>query len=327
MSSKKIICLLSTFVLILSLLSGCGISSNDSNAKIKIFLSANNDTDTFQSSFIDSATKTASSNHDDLSVAYAKGKIDTQIDQIKEAASKKYDVIICIPVDPTTALQIEAAAGDIPIIFYNTKPSERVLEKGKYIYVASDEYQAGKLQAEYALDQLKDKKELNVVIMMGEKGHSGTIGRTEAIKDTLKKSKKTIHYNFVDYANWSTDTAKDMFDLFLQTKQKYDVVFCNNDSMALGVIEALKDNSIDPSSVPVLGVDATKDGCKAISDGNMAFTVFQDAAGQATAAINAAKALASNTSLSSVKYATKNQLYVYVPFEKVTSENVSKYLK
>lgn len=328
MSSKKIIRLFTAFILVLSLFSGCGANSNHSNSgNIKVFLSANNNNDTFQNSFIDSATSNASTSNVTLSTSYAKGSVDTQIQQIKDAASKGYSAIICIPVDPSTALQIEAAAGNIPIVFYNTKPSEKVLEKGKYIYVASDENEAGTLQAKYALDKLKDKKEINVVILMGEKGHSGAIGRTEAVKTALKKSGKKINYTFVDYANWSTDTAKEMFDMFLRTNQKYDVVFCNNDSMALGVIESLKANSIDPSSIPILGVDATKDGCKAISDKTMAFTVFQNAAGQASAAIDSAKVLALGKSLSSVKYATADQLYVYVPFEAVTSANVSKYMK
>ena len=51
-----------------------------------------------------------------------------------------------------------------------------------------------------------------------------------------------------------------MFNIFLKTGKQYDAISFNNDAMALGVIEALK-NMEYPEDVPVLGVDATAKGC------------------------------------------------------------------
>ena len=68
-------------------------------------------------------------------------------------------------------------------------------------------------------------------------------------------------------------------------------LFRNNDAMALGAIEAMNSVGIDPASVPIVGVDATVDGCQAIKEGTMAMTVFQDAEGQGVAAMKSAQNL------------------------------------
>mgnify|MGYP002538283215 CR=1 FL=1 len=67
-----------------------------------------------------------------------------------------------------------------------------------------------KLQAEYVLDKMASKDEINVVIFKGEKNHSATKGRTEALKTAFKNSGKKVNIVFEDYADWSTDKAAEM---------------------------------------------------------------------------------------------------------------------
>ena len=86
------------------------------------------------------------------------------IDVYKRQVDGGYDVILCNPVDTDTALQLQLAAGDLPIVFFNSCPSDDRLEAGKYVFVGSNEAEAGGYQAEYILDKYKDQDEINVAI-------------------------------------------------------------------------------------------------------------------------------------------------------------------
>lgn len=308
-------------------LGGCqaGSTGGDTavNGKgVKIYVSLSQ-ADAFRNTLIDAAKKTAEASGAEIVVYDAENSIENQVAQIKQAVAEDYDAIMCGPVDADTALELEALAGDIPIVFYNSCPDASVLEPDKYIYVGSDEGVAGQYQAEYILDQMSDKDEINVVLLKGPKNHSATKGRSEEFKNTLKASGKKINVAFEDNADWEQGIAEDYFDLFLQTGKQFDAVVCNNDTMALGVIDSCKKNGI--SGVPVLGIDATADGCAAIQAGDMAFTVYQSGSGQGEAAVKAAIALGSGGTTQGMEGLSDDGLYVWVPFEKVDSSNVADY--
>lgn len=177
-------------------LGGCqaGSTGGDTavNGKgVKIYVSLSQ-ADAFRNTLIDAAKKTAEASGAEIVVYDAENSIENQVAQIKQAVAEDYDAIMCGPVDADTALELEALAGDIPIVFYNSCPDASVLEPDKYIYVGSDEGVAGQYQAEYILDQMSDKDEINVVLLKGPKNHSATKGRSEEFKNTLKASGKKI---------------------------------------------------------------------------------------------------------------------------------------
>lgn len=257
-------------------------------------------------------------------VGYAENSIETQVAQIKEAADNS-NVILCGPVSADVVSELEAAAKDTPIVFINNAPNDEHLEKDRYIYVASDEYMAGQYQAEYILEHFADKDEINVAILKGPKDASGAIGRTNGLKRTLKASGKKINYVFEDYANWSTDTAREFMEMFLKTGNPVDCVAANNDDMALGAVTAFENADYDTQSVLFLGVDASANGCQAIVDGRMDFTVYQPMASQIAAAVEAAVKMANDESIEDMECATEDGKYILLPFEKVDIGNVAQY--
>ena len=247
---------------------------------------------------------------------YAEQSAEQQVAQVKEAKSQGYTAVICRLIDVDTALQVERAADGLPVIFVNNCPDEGYLKADEYIYVASNESVAGSYQAQYVLDKLSGKSEINVMILQGEKTHSATKGRTEAAKRVLNESGKKINYLFQEY-----------FEIFNSTGRTVDCVISNNDSMAVGAIAGMEACGIDPATIVVCGVDATADACRLVKEGKMDFTVCQNAVNQANAAVDVAVLLSAGKSIKDYAGTSDTGCQVWVDFEKVDAANVDKYIK
>lgn len=316
-----------TVALAAVMLTGCGQKDTaDVSGKDMKILMTISQIDTFRGTLAEAAMETAEKAGGKVEVVEAGGSIEVQVQQIRDAAQNGYDAVLCCPVSADTAVELEAVAGDMPIIFMNSQPKDKRLEANKSMFVGSDEGVAGKLQAEYILERFGAEDEINIVLIKGERNHSATDGRTDAFKEALADSGKKINIVFEDCADWSDVKAAEMFEVFLSIGVPFDAVVCNNDAMALGVIAKCKENGIDLSKIPVLGIDATADGCQAIVDGDMAFTVYQSARGQGEAGVKVAMALANGQGAeASGLTPSEDGKYVWVPFEKVDSGNVAEY--
>lgn len=243
-----------------------------------------------------------------------------QQEQVRTFALKGYDAIIVNLVDTSTAETIIAEAGDTPIIFINRRPVDELLVANKYAYVGSQEYDAGKMQAEFLAKFFADKadKTLNYVLFMGQLGLENTNERTRSVKEELQKAGFTLNKVFEDTAEWDRSKAMDKMQTILGTGEAFDVVICNNDEMALGCIEALKAAGVDLSKIPVVGIDATDMACESVKSGEMAATVFQNASEQGRVAMEYAIKAAKGESF---------DIFGWVPFEPVSAENVANYMK
>jgi inositol transport system substrate-binding protein len=312
----------------LGLFTGCGSSGSgkSSGKNAKIYVIFTDEDDAYRKLLYNGLKSSAEKEKVTIKFENCGNDVNNQVEAARKAKKGGYDAIICRLADASTAPQIELAAGGLPVIYVNNQPDESALKADKYIFAASDENQAGKYQAEYVMNKL-NKKEMNIVIMEGEKGHSGAEARTASVKENLKDAGVKANVVFMDFANWSDDEAEHKMDLFLRTGHSIDAVFCNNDTMALGVVKSLQSHGLSTKDIPVVGVDATSDGCQSIKDGGMQFTVFQNAKGQAAKAIELARDLGQGKKVDSVKGVTENGKFAWVPFEKVDSSNVDDYMK
>lgn len=248
-----------------------------------------------------------------LSVYDASNDIQQQINHVQTCANDGFDAMIVNLVDSNSTQEIINAAGDMPIVFVNRYPEESLLQENKYVYVGSDENQAGQLQAEYIESIFPDKKELDVVMLMGVLGIPTQVLRTDSVKDKLTADGWTLNMVFEDAADWDRAKAMDKMQQFLGTGKTYDVIIANNDDMALGALEALIGAGVT-AFPPLVSIDANQEAREAIKAGQMGASVFQDADGQGERSLACAVALLEGKDV---------EILNWIPFQLVTKDNVS----
>ena len=248
----------------------------------------------------------------ELTVVDAGGDAAKQLQQVETFISKKVDAIIMQPQEQeacSPAIDKAKAAG-IPIINCN---SLTITEPDAY--VGSNDSESAEIAMTYIAEQLGGKG--NVLMMHGHPGQTAEVKRTEGAMDILAQNPDMTLLD-EQTADWDRAEAMTLMENWIQAYgDQINAVFCQNDEMALGALNALvqagkKDN------VLVVGVDAIDDALQSVKDGKMDATVYQDCKGQAEGAIEAAYKLAKGESV---------EKEILIPFILVTTENVDEYLK
>ena len=100
-------------------------------------------------------------------------------------------------------------------------------------------------------------------------------------------------------------------------------IYINSRKSVLGFYEKLGYTETD---IPAfLGIDGTDEGLEAVLEEKMAATVYNDKEGQARAIAKLSAALVIGKEAEEIKFTNEN--YIYLPYSKVTKENVHEYLK
>ncbi|MFV0360743.1 substrate-binding domain-containing protein [Tropicimonas sp.] len=244
-----------------------------------------------------------------------------QLNQVSNFLASGVDGIIVTLADTSAAPGITQAAetAGTPLVYVNMTPVNVDNLPDDEVYVGSDELEAGRLGAEEACRILREqgRTEAGAYILMGDLAHDGATKRTQAVRDVLGTDECSF-ITIVDAqsALWLRTTALDVMTNWLTTGASFDVVFANNDEMAIGAIQAMRSAGIDKDEVIVVGVDATQDGLAAMAAGELDVTAFQNVHGQATGAVDALVALTKGEDIARI---------THIPFELVIPENMDAY--
>ena len=259
----------------------------------------------------------------------------TQNEQVDRFLERGYDVICVNIVDRTAAAVIidKAQAAGVPVIFFNREPVEEDLRRWKHAYyVGLPAGDAGILQGELVLDAWRSHEEaldrngdgvLQYVMLEGEPGHQDALLRTEYCISTLTGAGVATEKLASDAANWQRgQAAVRMHQWLREYGADIEVVFANNDDMALGAIDACTEAGLDKDTMPfIVGVDATPPALEALREGTLKGTVRNDATGLAENIMGLAVSLSAGGEPSQNVTLTDGS-YVWLHYEAVTAESL-----
>ena len=251
----------------------------------------------------------------------------TQSNQIDAFIADGVDLLIINPVNSSSAESItdKVVAANIPLVYVNREPSEdeekRWEDNGWNVtYVGCDARQSGTMQGEIIADLGLDTIDKNgngkvdYIMIEGDPENVDAKYRTEFSVKALEDAGLEVNCLSDQVGNWQQDQAQQIVANALgQYGNDVEVVFCNNDAMALGALQAIQSaGRTVGTDIYLVGVDALSEALEDVLAGTMTGTVFNDHFSQSHSAADAA-----------INYITGagNDHYIGCDYVKVTKDN------
>ena len=346
---KRFVIFLAFFSLIAVLFVSCNTTKSD---KPNIGITIYKFDDNFMSivrNRIDSFAKDMGEDKLIYSIQDGQGDQSKQNDLIDQFLTKGATALALNMVEPASASVVisKAQLKNVPIVFFNREPdvSEMATYANAY-YVGAKARQSGTFEGEIVAeywtthpdaDKNKDGK-LQYVMILGDPANTDAKYRTEYSIKAVEEAGIEVEKLAEDTAMWQTGEAQNKMQAWLSKfGDKIEVVFANNDAMAIGAINALKAAGYFTGGkyMPVVGVDAIPEALDALDNGILLGTVLNDADKQGEATFDLAYTLAqgkpAHTDVAPLADAQGNVdpkgKYIWVPYVKVTKDNYTEFMK
>ena len=253
----------------------------------------------------------------------------TQTSQIDAFIADGVDVLIINPVTPGSANVITDKAVDagIPLVYINREPDaeeEARWEENDWnvTYVGADARQSGTMQGEIIADLGLDAIDFNgngkvdYIMIEGDPENVDAQYRTEFSIKALQDAGLEVNEVDDQVGMWDQQKGNELVANSLSMYgDEIEVVFCNNDAMALGALQAIQSNGRTVGEdIYLVGVDALAEALEDILAGTFTGTVFNDHFAQADGAADAAIAYLKGD---------KVDHYIGCDYVKVTKDNVA----
>ena len=222
----------------------------------------------------------------DLKFSDAQQKQENQIKAIRTFIAQKVDLIGFVPIVATGWDNVlrEAKRAKIPVVImdrdltvsdpslYIAKIGTDSVTEGKKAFTWIDEYvQKNGIKPRNGGDKI------NIVVLEGTVGASAATGRSKGFNDALAASPNKDKYNILasQTGDFTRQKGQEVMESFLKSyRNDIDVLFAQNDDMALGAIQSIEAAGLKPAKdIVIVSCDAVKGIFQAMIDGKANATV------------------------------------------------------
>lgn len=218
----------------------------------------------------------------------------TQNVDIENALNKGIDLILLDAVNLIEIREVinKIAEYNVPVVVFNRVPFSMDVIKSykRAFYVGTDSVQGGTLQGKMIVDawnnykQFIDKNKddvLQYILLIGEKLNKTSMDRSAYSISTIQEANIKTEELAAPILNWDAESAENVVgSLFLRYGDKIEAIISNDDSMAMGAVQALQKyghNKGDKlNSIAVVGVDGVPEAKELVSKGFMLGTAAQN---------------------------------------------------
>ncbi|NLA52833.1 MAG: substrate-binding domain-containing protein, partial [Clostridiales bacterium] len=249
-----------------------------------------------------------------------------QNNQIDTFIAQGMDVLIINLVQSSAAATIieKVKAAGIPTVFINREPVEEDMQLwDKITYVGADARQSGTFQGEIiaATENKGDfdgNGTIDYVMIVGDPENVDAQYRTQFSIQALEDAGLKVNKLFEQRGDWAQEKGQEISaNALAQFGDQIDVIFANNDGMALGAIQSIESaGRVVGKDIYLVGVDALPEVVQLVMEGKVTGTVLNDHIGQSHTAADVAIKAAAGEALE------KNYTVDYV---KVTQENAAEF--
>ena len=315
---KKILALVMALLVVMV----CGVATAEQTAPkigIAIYQFAYNFMTLYRTELVRYLTEDCGIPAENITVMDGKNDQAEQTNQIDGFIADNVDVMILNLVQSTSAATVvqKADAAGIPVVFINREPSEEDMKlSDKICYVGADARQSGTFQGEIIAEtenhgDFNGNGVVDYVMIMGDPENVDAKYRTEFSIKALEDAGLKTNELYKQRGDWDQTKGQELAATALtQFGNDVDVIFCNNDAMALGAYQAIVDaGRTVGEDIYLVGVDALDEVQEMVKEGKVTGTVLNDHIGQSHTAADAAIKAANGETL---------EKYYWVDYVKVT---------
>lgn len=255
----------------------------------------------------------------EVTIVDGKNDMAEQTNQVDTFIAQGVDLLIMNLVQSSSAATVseKAAAAGVPVVYINREPSEEDMNAFDNItYVGADARQSGTYQGEI-IAELPDNGDVNgdgtvsYVMIMGDPENIDAQYRTEYSIKALEDAGLTVENLFEQRGDWDQAKGQELAaNALAQFGDKVDVIFCNNDAMALGAYQAIVSaGRTVGENIYLVGVDALDECVEMVNNGTMTGTVLNDHIGQSHKAADVAVSMLNGETA---------EKYYWVDYQKIT---------